>query len=283
MFQWGIPDLDGLRDFLRGSLGWGQGEVDGVLLPIIRQMSRESVQSTQTTLDGFFDASAGTRSFQPPRRTIQHKSARLRKVVSRLTGQATEGDAKGDKKKKVTKRKVGAKGKGSNSDGEDKSKSEDVLTIDSSSDEKDEDRVEEATQAKKRRTKPTPQTEVPEAVTAAKKNLKSKDVAARLAARNKMLAEEAAKSVRPQSNNDNDITPDFASPNPKSKGSYSSGSGSSSEDEDSQSSHWDLLSQRQEAPRPSPVKKKDAYSKARYGTSLRIASPKNRKKANSNS
>jgi len=207
----------------------------------------------------------------------------LRKVVSRLTGQATEGDAKGDKKKKVTKRKVGAKGKGSNSDGEDKSKSEDVLTIDSSSDEKDEDRVEEATQAKKRRTKPTPQTEVPEAVTAAKKNLKSKDVAARLAARNKMLAEEAAKSVRPQSNNDNDITPDFASPNPKSKGSYSSGSGSSSEDEDSQSSHWDLLSQRQEAPRPSPVKKKDAYSKARYGTSLRIASPKNRKKANSNS
>lgn len=283
MFQWGIPDLDGLRDFLRGSLGWGQGEVDSVLLPIIRQMSRESVQSTQTTLDGYFDASAGTRSFQPPVRTIQHKSARLRKVVSRLTGQATEGDAKGDKKK-VTKRKAGAKGKGSNSDGEDKSKNEDVLTINSSSDEKDEDKVEEVTQAKKRRTKPTPQTKVPEAVTAAKKNLKSKDVATRLAARNKMR-EEAANSVRSQSNNDSDIIPDSArTPNPRRKGSYSSGSGSSGEDEDFQSSHWDLLSQTQEAtPRPSPMKKNDTYSKARYGTSLRVASPKSRKKANPNS
>jgi DNA excision repair protein ERCC-5 len=169
MFQWGIPDLDGLRDLLRGSLGWGQGEVDNVLLPIIRQMSRESVQGTQTTLDGFFDASVGTRVFQPPMRTNLHKSARLRKVVSRLTGQATEADTKGDKKKKTTKRKAGvAKNKESNSDGEDDSKNEDsVLTINSSSDEKDEDKVGDvATQTKKRRTKPTPQTKVPEAVTA---------------------------------------------------------------------------------------------------------------------
>ncbi|KAG0320374.1 DNA repair protein rad2 [Podila horticola] len=289
MFQWGIPDLDGLRDFLRGSLGWGQGEVDNVLLPIIRQMSRESVQATQTTLDAFFDASVGTRVFQAPMRTNLHKSARLRKVVSRLTGQATEADTKGDKKKKTTKRKVGvAKNKESNSGGEDDSKNEDdVLTINSSSDEKDVDKVEDvATQTKKRRTKPTPQTKVPEAVTAAKKHLKSKDMASRLAARNKARAEaeaEAAASI------DNDTVPNSAhsTPNPKRKQGYSdsSGSGSSGEDEDFQSSHWDLLSQRQDltTPRPSPMKN-NAYSKARYGTSLRSApSPKSRKKANSNS
>ncbi|KAG0359517.1 DNA repair protein rad2 [Podila minutissima] len=287
MFQWGIPDLDGLRDFLRGSLGWSQGEVDNVLLPIIRQMSRESAQG-QTTLDGFFDSSAGTRAFQPPMRTNLHKSARLRKVVSRLTGQATEADAKGDKKKKTTKRKArAAKGKESNSGGEDDSKNEDgVLTINSSSDEKDEDNVEDVTtQTKKRRTKPTPQTKVPEAVTAAKNHLKSKDVVSRLAIRNKARAEaKAAASI------DSDITPNSAnstlSPKRKQGASESSGSGSSGEDEDFQSSHWDLLSQRQDmaTPRPSPIKKNDAYAKARYGTSLRSApSPKSRKKANSNS
>ncbi|KAG0010879.1 DNA repair protein rad2 [Podila clonocystis] len=288
MFQWGIPDLDGLRDFLRGSLGWGQGEVDSVLLPIIRQMSRESVQGTQTTLDGFFDSSAGMRAFQSPMRTNLHKSARLRKVVSRLTGQATEVDAKGDKKKKAIKRKAGAaKRKELNSGGEDDSKNEDsALTINSSSDERDEDKVEDlTTQTKKRRTKPTPQTKVPEAVIAAKQHLKSKDVASRLAARNKARAEaEAAASIG------NDTTPSSANStlNPKRKqgSSESSGTESSGEDEDFQSSHWDLLSQTQgtATPRPSPMKKNDAYAKARYGTSLRSAtSAKSRKKASSNS
>ncbi|KAG0083474.1 DNA repair protein rad2 [Podila epicladia] len=287
LFQWGIPDLDGLRDFLRGSLGWGQGEVDNVLLPIIRQMSRESAQ-IQMTLDGFFDSSAGTRAFQPPMRPNLHKSARLRKVVSRLTGQATEVDAKGEKKKKTMKRKAGAaKVKELNSGGEDDSKNENgVLTINSSSDEKDENNVEDVTtQTKKRRTRPTPQTKVPEAVTAAKNHLKSKDVVSKLAVWNKARVEaKAAAHI------DSDIAPNSVNatinPNRKQGTSESSGSGSSSEDEDFQSSHWDLLSQRQDkaTPRPSPIKKNDAYAKARYGTSLRSSpSPKSRKKANSNS
>ncbi|KAI8602586.1 hypothetical protein EDD21DRAFT_294723, partial [Dissophora ornata] len=79
-FQWGIPDLDGLRDFLRKSLGWDRGEVDRALLPIIRQMSSVQ-QPTQTTLDSFFDNSVGMGSFQLPMKTTLLKSARLRKAV----------------------------------------------------------------------------------------------------------------------------------------------------------------------------------------------------------
>ncbi|KAF9978692.1 DNA repair protein rad2 [Actinomortierella ambigua] len=95
-FEWGIPDLDGLRDFLRHSLGWDRGEVDRVLLPIIRQMARASMEGTQSTLDNFFDHSAGLGSFQ--RRPLQ-MSARLRKVVSGLvSGEAeAEGKEKADK------------------------------------------------------------------------------------------------------------------------------------------------------------------------------------------
>lgn len=90
-FQWGIPDLDGLRDYLRLTLGWDRGEVDRLLLPIIRQMSRSHLEGTQTTLDGFFDASVGTGTFQPPVRKTLHKSARLRKIVSGLTGGSGHG------------------------------------------------------------------------------------------------------------------------------------------------------------------------------------------------
>ncbi|KAG0359929.1 DNA repair protein rad2, partial [Gamsiella multidivaricata] len=102
-FQWGIPDLDGLRDFLRRSLGWDRGEVDRVLLPIIRQMSSQQ-QTTQTSLDSFFDASAGTSSFQAPMRRNLHKSAKLRKIVDGLTGHgspkaSTDSDVVSEPKK----------------------------------------------------------------------------------------------------------------------------------------------------------------------------------------
>lgn len=57
-FKWGIPDLDALRgyviilsskaprylmfdySFLLEELGWGQGKVDEVLLPIIQKMNK---------------------------------------------------------------------------------------------------------------------------------------------------------------------------------------------------------------------------------------------------
>ncbi|KAH7042554.1 hypothetical protein BKA57DRAFT_382304, partial [Linnemannia elongata] len=82
-FQWGIPDLDGLRDYLRKSMSWDRGEVDRVLLPIIRQMAAQaSQQQTQTTLDSFFDSTVGIGGYHNPARKHLIKSARLRKVVN---------------------------------------------------------------------------------------------------------------------------------------------------------------------------------------------------------
>ncbi|KAK3821944.1 MAG: PIN domain-like protein, partial [Linnemannia gamsii] len=82
-FQWGIPDLDGLRDYLRKTLSWDRGEVDRVLLPIIRQMAAQASQpQTQTTLDSFFDPSMGMGGYHNPARKTLIKSARLRKVVN---------------------------------------------------------------------------------------------------------------------------------------------------------------------------------------------------------
>ncbi|KAK3830070.1 MAG: hypothetical protein JOS17DRAFT_673316, partial [Linnemannia elongata] len=82
-FQWGIPDLDGLRDYLRKSMSWDRGEVDRVLLPIIRQLAAQaSQQQTQTTLDSFFDSTIGIAGYHNPARKHLIKSARLRKVVN---------------------------------------------------------------------------------------------------------------------------------------------------------------------------------------------------------
>ncbi|KAG9089268.1 DNA repair protein rad2, partial [Ceratobasidium sp. 370] len=41
-FQWGLPDLDGLRQFLAEELLWNASKVDETLLPIIRRMTQRS-------------------------------------------------------------------------------------------------------------------------------------------------------------------------------------------------------------------------------------------------
>ncbi|KAF9354599.1 DNA repair protein rad2 [Mortierella sp. AD094] len=278
-FQWGIPDLDGLRDFLRKSLGWDRGEVDRVLLPIIRQMS-SSQNQMQTKLDGFFDASAGMGSFQPLQKNNLYKSARLRKVVDGLKGQnsgnqsggggAESGGNKEDeaattatKKKTTAKRKLTTKkGKGPSNATEGDIGTTDVgaqagVENDNEDDEEGflddlefkKRRISQSSSLKKTR---TAQTKVPEAVTAAKQNLKSKDVQLRLAARNKDRA--AAAADAPISTN-LDAAEDDQSKNRKrakrGDSDKSSASGSDSNDDDEKDkddfapSHWDLLAERQ--------------------------------------
>ncbi|KAF9419292.1 DNA repair protein rad2 [Podila epigama] len=294
-FQWGIPDLDGLRDFLRGMLGWDRGEVDHVLLPIIRQLSKASFQNSQTTLDGYFDASVGTGAFQPAKRMNLHKSARLRKVVSQLTGQkmnatATAPEPATARANKSTttssKRRATVPHKG-----EEKSKAQSeggqIQTISPASEEKasneenDVDEVEVVTSNVAKRQRRTPsktrtQLKVPDSVTAAKKQLQSKSLASKLAARNKMRAESEAAleaGIVPPSASHVDMQ--------ESLDSSHSGSSSSEEEDAFQSSHWDLLPQntpQQRVQRQSASKSSD-YAKARYGNSLRANAPsKGRKK-----
>ncbi|KAF8932427.1 DNA repair protein rad2 [Dissophora ornata] len=267
-FQWGIPDLDGLRDFLRKSLGWDRGEVDRALLPIIRQMSSVQ-QPTQTTLDSFFDNSVGMGSFQLPMKTTLLKSARLRKAVDGLTGRSpskanTGSDAdSGDKKKtsKAATKKAPAKRKHVAKKGKDATEEREAKESGGNRDGEDdnEEGFVDELEKKKQKTKvatfkkaKTAQTRVPEAVTAAKQQLKSKNVEAKLAERNKSRAAAAAIAVA------NDVScPSSQSIGRKrsnqrsecSSSSSSSGSDDNDENDDDRDdfskSHWDLLAEKQ--------------------------------------
>ncbi|KAI0288026.1 hypothetical protein BC826DRAFT_1040870 [Russula brevipes] len=44
-FKWGLPDLDGLRDFLLQELGWSQSKVEELLLPIIQKIRKRNQAS----------------------------------------------------------------------------------------------------------------------------------------------------------------------------------------------------------------------------------------------
>lgn len=288
-FQWGIPDLDGLRDYLRKSMSWDRGEVDRVLLPIIRQLAAQaSQQQTQTTLDSFFDSNVGIGGYHNPARKHLIKSARLRKVVNGLTGQATtESDTgaseKAAKKKKQTattkkltsrRAQVATEEKADKTSGED-SDSKSSAGADSASvgvendvnDRGDDVMVVEVPKEQRRtRGHRTPQTKVPAAVIAAKRQLQSKTIEAKLAARDAATAAAAVAIA------DVKMSPveDYAHPKGhkrvKSSGSSSSsGSDKSSGDEDEADSHdfapshWDLLEERQRQQQQqqlSPAKKK---------------------------
>lgn len=82
-FQWGLPDLDNLRAYLRECLGWSTAKTDQYVVPVIEAQSRRSrSRGNQSTLDrnGFFDVSGGTRVYAG--RTVpKYGSSRLQNVV----------------------------------------------------------------------------------------------------------------------------------------------------------------------------------------------------------
>ncbi|OCH95371.1 PIN domain-like protein [Obba rivulosa] len=83
-FKWGLPDLDALRDYFNAELGWHQGKVDDLLLPIIRKMGKRGQSSAlnkQGNLNGFFDLPLGGESHAPRKRQA-YASKRLQQVVS---------------------------------------------------------------------------------------------------------------------------------------------------------------------------------------------------------
>ncbi|KAG8738187.1 DNA repair protein rad2 [Ceratobasidium sp. 414] len=87
-FQWGLPDLDGLRQFLGEELLWDTSKVDETLLPIIRRMTQRSSASganKQGTLTSFIDAPGATTSSgvtHAPRKRQAYASKRLQQVVA---------------------------------------------------------------------------------------------------------------------------------------------------------------------------------------------------------
>ncbi|ORY04915.1 PIN domain-like protein [Basidiobolus meristosporus CBS 931.73] len=91
-FQWGIPDLDGLRGYMQDKLRWPESKTDETLIPIIKNINQRKVEGNQTTLDGFLGPTPG--------RTPTHKSARIRDIVS----QWVQGSQNSDTNTSPTKR-----------------------------------------------------------------------------------------------------------------------------------------------------------------------------------
>lgn len=57
-FRWGVPNLDQIRSFLMYNVGWSQGRVDEVMVPLIRDMNRKKQHGTQSTIGEFFPQEA---------------------------------------------------------------------------------------------------------------------------------------------------------------------------------------------------------------------------------
>lgn len=84
-FQWGAPDLEGLRRFLMATIGWSPERTDEVLVPVIRDLNRRDMEGTQSNITRYFEGSVGVgakEAFAPRQR--QAGSKRMAAAVNRL-------------------------------------------------------------------------------------------------------------------------------------------------------------------------------------------------------
>ena len=86
-FEWGVPDLDGLRMFLVGTLGWSKERTDEILLPVVKDMNRKLAEGSQTNITSFFDGSVGAGAFAPRAKTMGG-SKRLEQAMAMLKSHA---------------------------------------------------------------------------------------------------------------------------------------------------------------------------------------------------
>ncbi|EEH45120.2 ssDNA endodeoxyribonuclease RAD2 [Paracoccidioides brasiliensis Pb18] len=93
-FQWGVPDLNALRQFLMATVGWTQERTDEVLVPVIRDMNRREQEGTQSNITNFFQGPQGAGAFAPHQRP--DRKSRMEKAFSRLRYQAKTKQQGGD-------------------------------------------------------------------------------------------------------------------------------------------------------------------------------------------
>lgn len=92
-FQWGVPDLEGLRRFLMATIGWSPERTDEVLVPVIRDMNRRDIEGTQSNITRYFEGSVGVgakEAFAP--RARQKGSRRMAAAVNRLRAKNKNDD-----------------------------------------------------------------------------------------------------------------------------------------------------------------------------------------------
>ncbi|KAK8075240.1 hypothetical protein PG997_009903 [Apiospora hydei] len=88
-FQWGVPDVDGLRRFLMATIGWSQERTDEVLVPVIRDMNRREAEGTQSNITRYFEGGVGVgakEAFAPRQRA--QTSKRMVEAVNKLRANA---------------------------------------------------------------------------------------------------------------------------------------------------------------------------------------------------
>lgn len=103
-FQWGAPDLEGLRRFLMATIGWSPERTDEVLVPVIRDVNRRDMEGTQSNITRYFEGGVGVgakEAFAPRQRQAGSKRMaaavdRLRANVSGAGAVAAESDKTGD-------------------------------------------------------------------------------------------------------------------------------------------------------------------------------------------
>lgn len=91
-FQWGVPDLNGLRSFLMATIGWSQDRTDEVLVPVIRDMNKREQEGTQSNITRFMSGAVGAGAFAP--RVRAEGKSRMDKAFGRLRSEA-EGRKRG--------------------------------------------------------------------------------------------------------------------------------------------------------------------------------------------
>lgn len=97
-FQWGVPDLDQLREFLMATIGWSQERTDEVLVPVIRDMNQREREGTQANITRFFSGGvgAGANLGEGAERNIEKGSKRMKDAVTKLKAKKTSGNGEGN-------------------------------------------------------------------------------------------------------------------------------------------------------------------------------------------
>jgi len=92
-FQWGVPDLEGLRRFLMATIGWSQERTDEVLVPVIRDMNKREAEGTQSNITRYFEGSVGAGASEAfaPRQRAAKGSKRMADAVSKLRAKSGAG------------------------------------------------------------------------------------------------------------------------------------------------------------------------------------------------
>lgn len=109
-FQWGVPDLEGLRQFLMATIGWSKERTDEVLVPVIRDLNKRDMEGTQSNITRFFGGGVGAgakaqpqqEGFAPRQKTQSSKrmAAAVDRLRANVAGDAGSGEAEQESRKR---------------------------------------------------------------------------------------------------------------------------------------------------------------------------------------